>query len=367
MKKLSYATVGDNYDTKDPIKLLAQKAAQETAVNLSSHGFSEFSQTRGESAFVWKQGTTLMASVIEGLGTKSLIADNIWKDEKKSFYHAIAYDTVATIINDLVSVGARPLVLHAFWSFAHNSFFEDKKRIEDLIEGWQEGSNDAGVTWGGGESPTLQGILKENTIDLGGSAVGYIKRKKELLLDTNVKGGDSIILIQSTGINANGVSLARAIAAKLPKGYQTKVTVNTTFGQMLLRKSNIYAKVVAALFDNGIALHYISHITGHGLRKIMRGKVPWTYVIEKVCEIPLLFAFIQKKANLSEKEMYETYNMGMDYALFLPQASVKKALTVISSMGFIAFEAGYVEKGKKQLIMESKNIVFEGDSLQVRT
>src|SRR6266550_3916077 len=115
-QKITYSQVGDNYDTKDPIKIHAQTAALKTGINLKKSGFEEVTDSRGESAYVWKQGNVYMASVIEGLGTKNLIADGMRQFSKKTYYDVIAHDTVATIINDLVTVGAKPLVMHAYWA-----------------------------------------------------------------------------------------------------------------------------------------------------------------------------------------------------------------------------------------------------------
>src|SRR3990167_9506918 len=114
-KKITYGEVGDNYDTKDPIKKLAQTAARKTSKNPQNVDFSEVPQTRGESAYVFKVGNQYFATVVEGLGTKNLIADTMRKISGKTYYDVIGYDTVATIINDLVSVGAKPLVVHAYW------------------------------------------------------------------------------------------------------------------------------------------------------------------------------------------------------------------------------------------------------------
>ena len=137
MSKITYSQVGDNYDTKDPIKKLAQSAAKNTAKNLTNVGFSEITDTRGESAFVWQQGNILMASTIEGLGTKNLVADETRKITSKTYYDIIGHDTVATIINDLVTVGAKPLVIHAYWAIEDNAWLQDKKRMADLISGWK--------------------------------------------------------------------------------------------------------------------------------------------------------------------------------------------------------------------------------------
>src|SRR3989338_9539107 len=177
--KITYAQVGDDYDTKDPIKKLAQQYAIQTVIWQKS-GFREFSQSRGESAYVWKVDKTLMASVVEGLGTKNLVADAMRKISGKTYYDIIGHDTVATIINDLVTVGAKPLVVHAYGAIENHNWLQDKERIKDLINGWKSACDLSGASWGGGETPTLKGIINPGTIDLGGSAVGIIKNKKSL-------------------------------------------------------------------------------------------------------------------------------------------------------------------------------------------
>jgi len=184
-RKTTYPQSGVNYKDFDPIKKMAQDAGNKTSKNLALHGFQEVAESRGESAYVWKQGNIYMASVIEGLGTKNIVADEMRKITNKSYYDVIAHDTVATIINDLITVGAKPLVLHAYWAVGEGSFLTDGKRMEDFIEGWKNACNSAGVSWGGGETPTLKGIVVPGTIDLGGSAVGIIKEKKISLLMEN--------------------------------------------------------------------------------------------------------------------------------------------------------------------------------------
>jgi len=362
---ITYYKAGDNYDRKDPVKKIAQAAAVSTSKSLIKNGFSEVSQTRGESAYVWKQGKIFMASVIEGLGVKNLVADEMYKKTGKTFYDVIAHDTIATIINDLVTVGAKPLALNAYWAIPNNKWLKDKKRINDLISGWKDACNIAGVTWGGGETPTLNGILKD-TVDLGGSAVGIISSKDRLLTDSNLKEGDRIILIKSSGVNTNGISLIRAIAKTLPKGYLTRLRNGKTFGEEVLTRSNIYAKLIQDLLDSKIKLHYIANITGHGLRKIMRARHNFTYVIEKIIKPQEIFNFIQEKANLSNYEMYKTFNMGMDYALFIDKSNVKRTQEIIRKNGFISIDAGFVQKRERKVIIKPKNIIYKGDTLDLR-
>jgi phosphoribosylformylglycinamidine cyclo-ligase len=284
--------------------------------NLLKHGFGEIETSRGGSSYVIKKGDLYLAFVVEGLGTKNLVADEMEKIAGKSFYEVIAHDTVATIINDLITVGATPLVINAYWAFGDNQFLKNEKRMKALIYGWRKACDLAGVVWGGGESPTLKGIINPESCDLAGAALGIIKSKKRLITEEGLKEGDRIILLKSNGINANGLSLARAVAKKLPQGYATLLPDGKAFGQALLQKTNIYSQLLEELFCSGIKIHYLSNITGHGLKKVMRAKRSFNYVIEKIFPPDELFLFIQKHSHLSDFEMYQTFNMGMDYAIF---------------------------------------------------
>ncbi|MBI2622635.1 MAG: hypothetical protein HYW64_00895 [Candidatus Levybacteria bacterium] len=214
-QKITYSQSGVDYDIIDPIKKLAQTAAAKTGVNLKKSGFEEVSDSRGESAFVWSQGNILMASVIEGLGTKNLIADTMRKiadlleseqsrsrrpkRSRRTYYDVIGHDTVATIINDLVTVGAKPLVVHAYWAIEDNAWLQDKKRMTDLIGGWKAACDLAGATWGGGETATMKQIMMPNTAEFAGSAVGIISPKEGLITERRLKANDRILLCRSNG------------------------------------------------------------------------------------------------------------------------------------------------------------------------
>jgi phosphoribosylformylglycinamidine cyclo-ligase len=354
---VTYRDVGDNYLRKDRIKKFAQISARRTATYLKNNGYAEESFSRGESAYVWRQGDIWMASVIEGLGTKNLVADAVGMG-----YECIGYDTVATIINDLTSVGATPLTIHAYWAVGDNIWFNNSKRYRALVAGWKLGCRDAGVSWGGGETPTLRGVITPGTIDLAGSAVGIISSKSQLISEKGLRDGDRILLLKSSGINANGVSLARTLA----KEYRTNIGDGTTYGEALLQKTHIYASMLADLHKQKISIHYISNITGHGLRKLMRATASYTYVLERIIDPPVVFLFIQSKAKLSDYEMYQTFNMGMDYALFIDKKDVKSIQAIVKKHGFTSLDAGYMQKGKRQVVIEPKRLTYAGNSLSLR-
>lgn len=365
-KKISYQESGVNYEAMDPVKVLAQLRAKTTAKNLKRFGSEEIAASRGESAYVWEEKDSYRAFVVEGLGTKNLVADETRKFTKKTHYEALAQDTVAMIVNDLIVVGADPQVVNAYFAVGDSDWFSDKERATDLVEGWAKACELAGAVWGGGETPTLKGVVEPATIDLGGSAIGVIKPKKRLSLGDKLAAGDAIILIESSGIHANGLTLARTIASKLPKGYATTLSDGKIYGESLLMPTNIYAKFVRDTFDADVDIHYMANITGHGWRKIMRASKDLTYRITDVPTPQPIFQFIQEHSGNDDKEMYGNFNMGAGFALFINKKDVPTALAVAKKNKLKAWHAGNVEKGEKQVIIEPLNITFKGDSLKVK-
>src|SRR5450432_3281924 len=135
---LSYGASGVDYGVIDPLKVAAQRAAAATAVHLDAHGFSEVEASRGESAYVVDVGPFYLASIVECLGSKALVADEMHRLTGKSYYAGIAQDTIAMAINDLITVGATPLVVQAYWAAGGSEWFADKLRAEALVAGWKQ-------------------------------------------------------------------------------------------------------------------------------------------------------------------------------------------------------------------------------------
>ncbi|MFA6017133.1 MAG: AIR synthase-related protein [Patescibacteria group bacterium] len=362
--QLTYKQSGVNYETIDYLKRVAQQAGEKTVNNLPKN-YKEVGQSRGESAHVVDAGEYYFASVIEGLGTKSLVADEMYKLTGKTYYDNVAYDTVAMIVNDLITVGANPLTLMAYWAAGSSEWFKDKKRADDLVSGWTKASNDSGAVWGGGETPVLSKIINENEIDLAGACFGIINPKKNLCLGEKLQAGDRIVLFESNGIHANGLTLARKISESLPQGYLTKIG-DKTYGELLLNPTIIYAKLVERLLSNNIDIHYMVNITGHGWRKLMRHKKELTYRITELPPVPEILKYIVEQGKLDDKEAYGNLNMGAGFAIFVPAKEVSQVLNMAKKLEIKAYSAGVVETGEKKVIIEPLNITFEKESLQVR-
>jgi len=365
---ITYSSTGVDYGAMDPLKRFAQLKARGTAGNLERFGMKEIESSRGESAYVWKEGNIYKAFVVEGLGTKNLVADEVRKFSGKTHYDSIAQDTVAMIVNDLITVGAAPQVVNAYFAVGNSKWFSNDQRMKDLVEGWTKACDMAGAVYGGGETPTLKGIINQKTIDLSGSAVGIIKPKERYATGDKIKVGDAIFLIESSGIHANGLTLARKVANVLPEGYKTKLSNGRTYGEALLTPTHIYAKLIEDLFNTGIDIHYMANITGHGWRKLMRAERDLSYIVKTIPEVPEELSLIQKISGNNDREMYGNFNMGAGFALFIPEKDVSLARQIsLQNYKLKTFKAGSVEKGKRKVVIEPRGkLLFEANTLGVR-
>src|SRR5215475_1126763 len=177
MASMRYEDSGVRYDALDAFKRACQKHAAGTTGLLAQHGMTEPRSIRGESAYLIETPDQYLAHVEEGLGTKNLVADAMLKLTGKSYYRNIGIDTVATIVNDLVTTGALPISVAMHAAVGDAEWFADAQRTEDLAMGFAQGCHEAGAVWGGGETPTLRGIVNPETIVLAGSAIGRIRPK----------------------------------------------------------------------------------------------------------------------------------------------------------------------------------------------
>lgn len=364
--KLDYKKSGVNYDFLDPIKKMAQKEGLKTVNNLLRTGFREISESRGESAYIVESTDCYYAFVEEGLGTKNLIADQMRKITGKTYYDLIAYDTVMSIVMDITTSGAKPLTVLSYWAVGDAKWLLDKKRMKDFITGWRKACDTIGVSWGGGETPTLNDVIYPNTIDLAGAAWGIIKPKNKIILGDKLKNGDAIILFESSGIHVNGLTLARKIADTLPSGFATRIGDNKLYGEALLTPTRSYHILVEDIQNAGINIHYMVNITGHGWRKLMRARKAFSYSIEKTPPISELFSFIQKHSGLNDKEMYATFNMGAGFAMYIAPQDAERVVKIASKHKIKAWIAGKVENGEKKVILKPLNIAYNAHELEIR-
>jgi phosphoribosylformylglycinamidine cyclo-ligase len=363
---LSYEQAGVRYDLIDPLKVAAQRAAAATGAHLAAHGFSEVLASRGESAYVVDVGPFYIASIVECLGTKTLVADEMQRLTGRSTFAGIAQDTIAMAVNDLITVGATPLVVQAYWAAGGSDWFSDTERAQALVAGWKAACDICRVAWGGGETPALAGIVEDGRIDLAASCTGLVKPRERLSLGEALAPGDAIVLLASSGIHANGLSLARKLAERLPQGYLTEIAPGLSYGDALLAPTTLYSPVTEALWAAGVHVHYAANITGHGWRKLLRHPKVLRYHVHTLPPVPPVLAFIQQQAGHDAAEAYGTLNMGAGFALFVPGADAQRTVDIALAAGVAAWVAGEVQAGAKELWIEPLGVRFSAEDLQLR-
>jgi len=360
-----YRAAGVDYGALDAGKRLAMAKALSTSPLLAARGARALDASRGEPAFVFELEGRALAFVVEGLGTKSVIARHVLERQGINRFAEVAYDTVAAILNDLCCVGALPLVVNAYFATGASEWYREPERASALLEGWRRACADAGCAWGGGESPSLPGLLAERDIELAGAAVGAVPAGGAPILGAQLSAGDEIVLVASSGLHANGASLARLVAERLPDGYATALPSGVTLGEALLEPSVMYVPLVAAVLQAGLKLTYVSHVTGHGLLKLMRPAKPLTYRVESLPEVPEVLGFLVAAAGLDPRAAYSTFNMGSGYALYCTPGAGPAIVRLAEDLGLRALLAGRVEDGARQVILEPVDVRFAGDELEL--
>jgi phosphoribosylformylglycinamidine cyclo-ligase len=407
---LTYKGSGVNYDLMDPFKIACQQAAAGTGRNFERFeqqgvNFREIPQSRGESSyrFSTRMARTMevnWAHVGEGIGSKNEIANQARElgeklkiaDEARailgrSFYRGVGIDNGATILNDLSASGSSPVSFSLFVAAGSSNWFEDAERNHDLIAGTADVINLARCSWGGGESQTLVDMLAADEAILCGSGVGVqFPELNQYPSEENLRAGQRIVLVGGTKVGAqtNGFSLLRrgllskiAQDMHLPEdkrteAYSYNIGNGQTYGEAVLTPSEIYSPLMDRLlldpFDGRpIPVAYAAHISGHGWAKIMRGRQELSYVIEKVPEPHPLFQFIQEFTGMSTKQMYQTYNMGAGYAVFVEPEHVEQVVLTASRLGQVAIDAGVVEYGPKRVVIRPlKDLTYLPEDLQIK-
>jgi phosphoribosylformylglycinamidine cyclo-ligase len=369
----AYRRAGVDYAVLDAGKRRALEEALATSHWLAAAGARAIDGSRGEPAFVLRFAGSTLAFVLETLGTKSIIAreyhelTSAGEQAGANRFDDVAYDTVAAVLNDLVCVGALPLVVNAYFATGSSAWYEHSERADALLAGWRRACDDAQCAWGGGESPSLSDLLAPEEIELAGSALGFVPPPGEPLLGEELAPGDEIVLLPSSGLHANGASLARRVAAQLPDGLLTELPGNpsgVTFGEALLAPSRLYVALVRRLLgDAQVRLTYLSHITGHGMLKLMRPQRELTYRIRELPPVPGVLAFLAAQAELDPAAAYSTLNMGAGFAVYCRPGDGARVVEHARELDLDAVLAGAVEEGARRVILEPVEVTFTGDQL----
>lgn len=357
-----------DYATIDPVKKMFQSLGAQTFLP-PIPGLSEFPGCRGDSVHIVQFGDMFFGSLIEGLGTRALVADEIYRTTGVSHYQAIARSAAATIFNDFATSGIQPIACFMYLSAGSNEVFADLKKMADLGLGWREACLKEQAMWGGGETPMLQDVLQPGAFELAGSTYGLMTSGRPIG-SGDIRPTDKIVFLASSGVHDNGLTLCRDIRTRrlMYPGYGTLMSDGQSFGDALMKPTVLYGPLVRRLLEAKIPIHAALNITGHGLAKLARAVQPFDYVVTELPKPQPVFEFIAQYSGLPPQVMYSKFNMGVGFALIVPCQSANFVIGSARAFGYDAWEGGVVDEsdcGKKRVLLPN-GIVFTEKDVAVR-
>ena len=287
-----------------------------------------------------KMEEPVLLSGTDGCGTKVQLAYIMDKHD------TIGIDCVAMCVNDIACSGGEPLFFLDYIACGKNY----PEKIATIVSGVAEGCKQSGAALVGGETAEHPGLMPVDEYDLAGFAVGVVD-KKDLITGENIKPGDKLIGIASSGVHSNGFSLVRKVFE------MTKESLNTyydelgkTLGEALLAPTRIYVKALKKVKEAGVTIKGCSHITGGGFYENIPRMLPdgvKAVVKKDSYEVPAIFKLLAKTGDIEEEMMYNTYNMGIGMVLVIDPADVDKTMEALKAAGETCYELGQVEAGEK--------------------
>ena len=281
-----------------------------------------------------------LVSGTDGVGTKIKLAFLLDKHD------TIGIDCVAMCVNDIACAGGEPLFFLDYIACGKNY----PEKIAAIVSGVAEGCVQAGAALIGGETAEHPGVMPEDEYDVAGFAVGVVD-KKDLITGEEIKAGDVLIGMASTGVHSNGFSLVRKVFDMTVESLNTYYdALGTTLGETLLTPTRIYVKALKEIKAAGIRIHGCSHITGGGFyENIPRMLLEGAHAVVKKDSYPIppIFSLLAEKGQIAEQMMYNTYNMGIGMLLAVDPADVDKTMEAICAAGDTPYIVGQITAGEK--------------------
>ncbi|MCI6629489.1 MAG: phosphoribosylformylglycinamidine cyclo-ligase [Lachnospiraceae bacterium] len=287
-----------------------------------------------------KMEKPVLLSGTDGVGTKIKLAFLMDRHD------TVGIDCVAMCINDVACAGGEPLFFLDYIACGKNY----PEKIAAIVKGVAEGCKQAGAALIGGETAEHPGLMPEDEYDLAGFAVG-VADEKDLITGDHIKDGDVLVGIASSGVHSNGFSLVRKVFEMTKESLDTYYDeLGTTLGEALLAPTKIYVKALKSIKDAGVTIKGCSHITGGGFYENIPRMLPegaHAVVKKDSYEVPAIFKLLQKKGEIAEEMMYNTYNMGLGMVLAVDAADVDKVMEAVRKAGETPYQVGYIQTGEK--------------------
>lgn len=285
----------------------------------------------------------ILVSGTDGVGTKLKLAFLMDKHD------TIGEDCVAMCANDVICTGASPMFFLDYMALGKNI----PEKVATIVAGVAEGCKKANCSLIGGETAEMPGFYPVDEYDLAGFCVGIVDKKK-IIDNKTIEIGDKVIGLKSSGVHSNGFSLVRKVFDVNKENLNEYVeSLGCTVGEALLKPTKIYVKPILKLIEQ-VKVKGISHITGGGfyenMPRMLREGVALK-IDKNSYEVPPIFKLIAERGNIPERDMYNTFNMGIGMAVIVPESEVEKSLEILKQAGEEAYLIGEVIEGNKEVII----------------
>jgi phosphoribosylformylglycinamidine cyclo-ligase len=295
----------------------------------------------------------LWCKTIEGLGNKNWIAEWMYRfgGTGRTYYDAIGFDTAMMAVNDCIAQGALPVIFEDLIDAGDSEWFHDARRAGDLATGFRQACEAAGMALVAGESAALRYLVKatppvDSAPALACAVTGIVAPRDRLVTGARLAVGDRIVGIASSGLHANGASLAIRIGLGLPDAFLAKLPSGRTLGEALLDPTVCYVGLVEALLDAEVDIHALLPGTGSGVAKLAFDDRPCSYRVHSWPEVPEVFRFLAE-TGLSPEDCVTTFNWGVGYFVFVPAGDAERTVDLARAAGYTALELGRVEEGER--------------------
>jgi len=341
-KRLTYKDAGVDIEAGEKLVDLIKPFAKKTLTPNVLAGIGGFG-----AGYLLPKGYSepVLVSGTDGVGTKLKVA------QMANIHNTVGIDLVAMCVNDILTVGAKPLFFLDYFATGKLSV----SVAADVVKGIAKGCEIAGCSLIGGETAEMPDFYPEGEYDLAGFVVGIVD-KKNYITGEEVREGDVILGLSSSGIHSNGYSLVRKLFFEV-LGYKIDDKVDELGGkrvyELLLEPTRIYVRSIQGLLEK-VKVKAMAHITGGGIPGNLVRVLPEgleAEVYKGNWEVPQIFKFIQEKGNIPEEEMFKTFNMGIGYTVIVSQREVSEAIKVLSGFGEKVWQIGKIKKGEKRVVI----------------
>ena len=285
----------------------------------------------------------VLVSGTDGVGTKLKLAFEMDKHD------TIGIDAVAMCVNDVLAQGAEPLVFLDYVAVGHN----EPAKVEAIVAGVAEGCRQAGCALVGGETAEMPGMYQDGEYDIAGFTVGVVD-KKDIIDGSRMEAGDVLIGVASSGIHSNGFSLIRKVFGMTKENLETYYEeLGSTLGEALLEPTRLYVKPVLAAIE-AADIKAISHITGGGFYENIPRSIPeglGAKIDKSKVKILPIFDLIAKRGNISERDMFNTFNMGVGMSITVAKKDAEKAVEILRANGEDAYIIGEIITSDESVVI----------------